>query len=111
MTRRLRFPIFLLCALTTCASPDAGECPVDLDELAPLVSDLQLAEAMTSEIPVIIRDSMRAVYFANVLAEYDTDQRTFDSLTWIVRREPAWIDSLFTRVGVLLLKKEVEAEK
>lgn len=98
--------LLVLCLLTSCASPDAGECPVDLDKLAPLVSDLQLAEALTTEIPVPVRDSMRDVYFDNVLAQYNSDRRSFDSLTWIVRREPAWVNELYTKVGVLLAKED-----
>lgn len=107
MNSRTSFPLLALFLLTTCASPDAGECPVDLNKLAPLVSDLQLAEALATEIPVPVRDSMREVYFDNVLAEYDTDRRSFDSLTWIVRSEPAWVNALYTKVGVLLAKEEV----
>lgn len=109
MTRSLTLSsLFLFGLLSACASPDAGECPVDLDELAPLVSDLQLAEALATEVPVLVRDSMREVYFDNILAEYDTDRHTFDSLTWIVRSEPDWVDKLYTKVGVLLAKDEIE---
>jgi len=108
MIRRTTLPFLAFCLFTTCASPDAGKCPVDLDKLAPIVSDLQLAEALATEIPVPVRDSMREVYFNNVLAEYDTDRHSFDSLTWIVRSEPAWINELYTKVGVLLAKEEVK---
>jgi predicted metal-dependent HD superfamily phosphohydrolase len=108
MTRRTLLPLFALYLLTSCASPDAGKCPVDLDELAPLIADLQLADALTTEVPVNVRDSMREVYFDNVLAQYGSDRRSFDSLTWIVRTEPAWVDELYTKVGVLLAKEEVE---
>lgn len=107
MTCRTPFLLLALHLFTSCASPDAGECPVDLDKLAPLVSDLQLAEALTTEIPVPVRDSMREVYFDNVLTEYGSDRRSFDSLTWIVRSEPAWVNELYTKVGVLLAKEEV----
>lgn len=106
MISRTPFFISALFLLTTCASPDAGECPVDLVELAPLVADLQLAEALATEIPVPVRDSMREVYFDNILAEYGTDRRAFDSLTWIVRSEPAWVNELYTKVGVVLAKEE-----
>lgn len=108
MTLRTLPPLLALALLTTCASPDAGKCPVDLDELALLVSDLQLADALTAEVPVIIRDSMREVYFNNILTQYNTDRRALDSITWIVRKEPAWVDDLYTRVGVLLAREEVE---
>jgi len=98
----------LLFLMTGCASPDAGPPPVDLDILAPVMADLQLADALSTEIPVLLRDSIKNVYYSRVLEDYDMDQATFDSLTWIIRQEPTWIDSLYTRVGDLLAKLEAE---
>lgn len=104
------FALFLTLWLAGCASPDAGPPPVDLDLLAPLMADLQVADALATEIPVVVRDSIRQVYFDRVLADYGTDRAGFDSLTWIVRREPVWIDSLYEKVNVLLMKMEAKGE-
>ena len=57
-----------------------------------------------NEIPILVRDSMREVLYTNVLAEHDLDGGAFDSIMWQVRREPLWIDSLYTRVGDLLAR-------
>ncbi|MFT5999595.1 MAG: hypothetical protein ACI81P_002053 [Neolewinella sp.] len=102
------FALPLLFLMTGCASPDAGPPPVDLDKLAPLVADLQLAEALATEVPVLVRDSIKHVYYYRVLEDHGINQATFDSLTWIVRQEPAWVDSLYTRVGDLLAQLEAD---
>jgi hypothetical protein len=99
-----------LLALNTCADAKAGDPPVDLEELAPLMADLQLAEALTGEIPILVRDSMREVYYDNILEEYGKDRATFDSLLWLVRQEPVWIDSLYSKIGVILTRRQTELE-
>lgn len=79
-----------------------------MDRLAGVLADLQVAEAMSVEIPVIVRDSVREVYYDRVLADHDYTRASFDSLSWIVRQEPAWIDSLYNKVSVILIKKGLE---
>lgn len=100
----------ILVLLTACVQPGVGEPPVDIHELAPVVADLQLAEAISAEIPVLVRDSMRQVYFDRTLAENGLSRAEFDSLLWIVRQEPAWIDSLYTQVGEVLTRRQVGRE-
>ncbi|NJC25378.1 DUF4296 domain-containing protein [Neolewinella antarctica] len=100
----LLFPV-LLC---TCASASVGDPPVDLNALAPILTDLQLAESLTNEVPVVLRDSMREVYYDNVLSDHQTTRAEFDSLMWIVRQEPVWVDSLYTQVGEMLSVRAVE---
>lgn len=99
---------FLLLVVTACAQPGPGEPPVALEEFAPLIAELQLAQGLTNEIPVIVRDSMREVYYDAVLAEFGTNRAAFDSTLWLVRQEPEWVDSLYTRVGDILSKKQAE---
>jgi len=105
------FALSLLFLLTRCASPSAGPPPVDLDELAPMMADLHVADALATEVPVLIRDSIKQVYFDQVLKDYSMNEATFDSLTWIVRQEPEWVDSLYTKIGVLLAKMEVDRDQ
>ncbi|WP_020569251.1 hypothetical protein [Neolewinella persica] len=104
-----RFIVLCLVFLMTgCTSPNVGPPPVDLDKLAPVMAELQIAEALATEVPVLIRDSIKQVYFNRVLEDYDMNEASFDSLTWLVRQEPIWIDSLYTKIGVLLAKLEVD---
>lgn len=99
-------PLVLLLLLSACAPQKVGPPPVDIDRLAALTLDLHLAEAVVTEIPVIVRDSMRDIYLEKTLAEHNYTQIEFDSLTWIIRSEPVWIDSLYQRVGDLLDEKK-----
>lgn len=99
--------LFLLLLPAGCTSPDAGPCPVDLGRLAPILTDLHLAQGLSPEIPTLRRDSIDRVYEARILADYGMRKRTFDSLMFIVRREPVWIDSLYGRVGTLLARREL----
>ena len=103
-------PFLLACLLTACAQPDAGPPPVDINELAEVVTELQLAEAITNELPIIYRDSMREDYYDYVLTDHGTTRQEFDSLMWIVRREPAWVDSLYSKVSDRLAQWQAERE-
>lgn len=106
MTRPTLLILFL--SFAACTSPGAGDCPVDLDMMAPLMTDLHLAEALSTEVPIQVRDSMQEVYFNKVLEEYQISRESFDSLMWVIRQEPVWVDSLYARVGVALTKMETE---
>lgn len=89
-----------------CVKQGPGAPPPEAEYLAPIVVQLQLAEALSSEVPVLVRDSMRQVYYDQTLADHGLDRGKFDSLLWIVRQEPSWVDSLYSRVGVLLAEQE-----
>jgi len=103
-----RFLLLSLLALmfASCVNGGPGAPPPEAQQLVPVVADLQLAEAITSEIPALIRDSMRQVLYDRTLADHNLDRTTFDSLLWIVRAEPSWVDSLYSRVSVVLAEKE-----
>ncbi len=92
----------------TCANVDPGPPPVDTNRLSRAIADLQLAEALAAEVPVIVRDSMQTVYFESVLAEHGYTRESFDSIMWIVRSEPVWIDSVYTQAGVIISRQMVE---
>lgn len=98
--------LLLACLLVSCINSGPGLPPPEADYLAPIVADLQLAEALASEVPVLIRDSMRQVFYDQTLADHNLDRVGFDSLLWKVRAEPSWVDSLYSRVGVILAEKE-----
>lgn len=95
-----------LAFLPACADPGPGDSPVDLPAFAPVVADLHVAEAMSIEVPIQVRDSITEAYFDRTLADHGMERAEFDSLSWIVRREPEWVDSLYTIVGDLLAERE-----
>lgn len=105
-----RILAILLVVFVACAKPGPGEPPFNLERLAPLIAELQIAEGITNEVPVVVRDSMRQVYYDAVLHEFSTNRTEFDSLLWLVRQEPAWVDSLYTKVGDILSKRQAERE-
>ena len=103
---RLCSALLILLLTAACTRPDAGDCPVDIAALAPAVADLQVAEAVSLEIPNNVRDSIVSDYFDSILVDHHLSRAEFDSLTWIIRQEPEWIDSLYTRVGIILAEME-----
>lgn len=100
----------LLLLLVACADPGPGDPPVDLMSLAPVIADLQVGESIVGEVPVLLRDSMRTVYYESILAEHGHTREEFDSLLWIVRREPAWVDSLYSAAGNIIATRIAEDE-
>ena len=104
-----RLPATLLLALAVgCAGLDPGPPPVATEPLARLIADLHLAQSLVSEIPIVVRDSMQSVYYEAVLAEHGYDRRSFDSVMWLVRQEPAWIDTVYARAGEIVAREMVE---
>ena len=94
--------------LLRCASLDPGPPPVDPDLLAPILVDLHLAQALAGEVPLVVRDSIQAVYYDRVLADYDLSRESFDSMLWLVRQEPQWIDTIYARAGAIVATRMVE---
>ena len=97
-------------ALAGCANVDPGPPPVDTARMARIIADLNLSEGLVAEVPVIVRDSMQAVYFDKVLGEHGLTREQFDSIMWVIRREPAWIDSVYTRAGEIVAREMVRRE-
>ena len=100
-----------LMAMAACSPLETGPSPVDATYLAPIVTDLQLAEAIVGDIPTVIRDSMRKVYYDRVLEQHQISQEVFDSLMWVVRKEPKWIAELYQLVNDQLAKVEAEQQR
>ena len=104
--RSLRCLLFLALLPLGCAQDGPGRPPVDVPRLAEVVADVLLAESVVAEVPNIVRDSLRLVYYERTLGDHGMRQAEFDSLLNIVRREPAWVDSVFTRAGEILAQRE-----
>lgn len=94
--------------LAGCAQVDPGPPPVDTARIGQTLGDLQLAEALVAEVPVLVRDSMQTVYYDSVLADHGYTRQEFDSIMWIIRQEPAWIDSVYTRAGEIVSREMIE---
>ena len=97
-----RYLLLLANLLTGCASLDPGPPPVDVEELSVVIADLQLGQSLVAEIPIVIRDSMQGLYYDSILAEHDLTRQEFDSMMWLVRAEPQWVDSLYSRAGAVI---------
>lgn len=97
-----------LLLLFSCAEAGPPPLPPEAETLVPVMTDLQLVEAIMPEVPVMVRDSMRDVFNERTLADHGLDQERFDSLLWIVRAEPVWIDTLYSRVGDELARRIAE---
>ena len=101
--------LFFLGLVVGCASLDPGPPPVETEPLARLIADLHLAQSLVSEIPIVIRDSMQGVYYEAVLAEHGYTRQSFDSVMWLVRQEPVWVDTVYTRAGEMVASGALDA--
>ena len=97
--------LFSLLFLAGCAEREFAPPPVDLDAFAPILADAMVAQSLTAEVPTVLRDSMRGVYLQRSLEVYGMDTTAFDSLMYLLRREPHWVDSAFSRAGVVLARR------
>ena len=100
----------LTLALAACADFNPGPPPVDVGAFGALIAELQLAEAAAAEVPVLVRDSMQAVFFDSVLADHGYSRAEFDSIMWQIRAEPLWIDSVYTRAGEIVARRLVNEQ-
>lgn len=91
-----------------CGRGKPGPPPIDTELISRVVADLSLAQALIAQVPILVRDSMQSVYHDSVLADYGLTRSEFDSIMWIVRREPLWIDSVYTRAGDIVSRELAE---
>lgn len=100
--------LLLLLSLTHCANVDPGPPPVDVERMSRIIAELNLAQSLTGQVPIVVRDSVQAAYFDAVLADYDLTRPEFDSIMWLIRTEPTWIDTLYSRAGEIVARDMVE---
>lgn len=93
--------LLILCSvlLTGCKPDVLGPAPIDVEKVSLVLTELQIAESLKAEVPSKLRDSMQTVYQDNVLADHGLTRASFDSLMWIVRKEPEWVVEVFTLVN------------
>lgn len=106
----IKYGCWLACLglLISCAEPDAGPTPAEVQELAPLLADLHLLEAMINELPVGLRDSIRQDWYRQTLDDHQMSFATFDSLSWLMRSEPEWIEHTYRDVQEELARRAAE---
>lgn len=97
--------IFLLGMLA--CQPRDPELPIAEETLVPMLKDIQLAESMIKEQNYLIQDSLIDSYYGIICRTYDVKQADLDSTLAILRREPAMMDKVYTKVLEVLAKEEV----
>ncbi|PHI19222.1 hypothetical protein CEQ90_14260 [Lewinellaceae bacterium SD302] len=103
--------LLLLSSLTACAPKQLPPAPVDVDRLAAAISDLHLAGGLAGELAVTIRDSMQKEMEDRVLERHGYASEEFDSLMWLIRSEPEWVEEVFQKVSDGLATFEAESSR
>ncbi|MCP9234799.1 DUF4296 domain-containing protein [Lewinella sp. JB7] len=101
----------ILPLLIGCANVNPGPPPVDTARMSLVLADLHVTQALSGEVPVLVRDSMEAVFYDAVLADHGLTRQEFDSIMWILRQEPVWIDSVYSKAGEIVSRKMLEPIK
>ena len=107
----LKYSCWLACLglVVACAEPDAGPTPAEVQNLAPVLAELHLLEGLINELPISLRDSMRAEWYVQVLDKYQMTLGELDSLTWMMRSEPEWLEATYLDVQEELAKRAAES--
>ncbi|MEM7572482.1 MAG: DUF4296 domain-containing protein [Bacteroidota bacterium] len=95
--------------LVACAEPNAGPTPAEVQKLAPILAELHLLEALINELPLSLRDSMRVEWYQNVLSDQQMTLAELDSLSWLMRSEPEWLESTYREVQEELARRSAES--
>ena len=105
--------LFILCFifLTGCTPDVLGPAPVDVEKMSLVLTDLQIAESLKAEVPSKLRDSMQTVYEDNILADHGLNRTSFDSLMWIIRKEPEWVAEVFALVNDNLARLNADEKR
>lgn len=109
MLRVLICSFFL--SLLACTPASVGEPPFDTEPLSKLIVDLHIMEGLSIEIPVTLRDSMKEVYFNHILEDHGFTEEKFDSLMWIVRSEPIWLENFYRTVSDKVAVLDAESKR
>lgn len=88
--------------------PEEPQLPIAEEALVPILKDMQLAEAIIQQQTFNIQDSLVERYYKVIYKTHDVKQQDVDSTLAILRREPAIMDRVFTKVLEELSKEEVK---
>lgn len=82
--------------------------PIDEEKLVPILKDMQLAESIITQQNYIIKDSLIRTYYGIIYRTYEIKKEDLDSSLAILRREPAMMDRVYTKVLEELSKEELQ---
>ncbi len=106
---RFRICSILLLGLTMLAcKPEEPSLPITEEKLVPILKDIQLAESIIQQQNYLIQDSLVERYYGVIYRTYDIQEEDLDSTLAILRREPAIMDRVYTKVLEELSKEEVK---
>ncbi len=96
-------PLFILAC-----QPAEPVLPIEEEKLVPILKDIQLAESIIQQQNYIIKDSLIQTYYGIICRTYEVKKEDLDSSLAILRREPAMMDRVYTKVLEVLSKEELQ---
>ena len=88
--------------------PEEPRLPIAEEALVPILKDIQMAEAIIQQQNYLIKDSLVERYYQVIYKTHDIQAEDLDSTLAIIRREPAIMDRVYTKVLEELQKEEVK---
>lgn len=82
--------------------------PISEEMLVPILKDIQIAESIIQQQNYIIKDSLTERYYDVIYRTYEIKPADLDSTLSILRRDPAMMDKIYTKVLEELSKEEVQ---
>lgn len=82
--------------------------PIAEDALVPILKDMQLVESIVQQQTFNIQDSLIERYYKVIYKTHEIQKQDLDSTLAILRREPAIMDRVYTKVLEELSKEEVK---
>ncbi len=82
--------------------------PIAEEALVPILKDVQLAESIVQQQNFLIQDSLVQRYYEVIYKTHQIQAEDLDSTLAILRREPAIMDRIYTKVLEELSKEEVQ---
>ncbi|NET34299.1 MAG: DUF4296 domain-containing protein [Cyanothece sp. SIO1E1] len=107
ITFRTSFLLLIGFGVLAC-KPEEPKLPIAEDALVPILKDMQLAESIIQQQTFNIQDSLVERYYKVIYKTHDVQKQDIDSTLAILRREPAIMDRVYTKVLEELSKEEVK---
>lgn len=82
--------------------------PIPEEALVPILKDIQLAESIVQQQSFNIQDSLVERYYNVIYRTHNIQAEDLDSTLAILRKEPAIMDRVYTKVLEELSKEEVK---
>ena len=98
---------FLLGIALVACQPKEPSLPIPEEALVPVLKDIQLAESIIQQQTFNIQDSLVERYYNVSYRTHNIQAEDLDSTLAILRKEPAIMDRVYTKVLEELSKEEV----